>query len=159
MKKLFIILSILISSVVYGISPSDNVDVNNVDIEYIELLVLEKINDLRKEYGLNISIPSKVLKNKTRNHSSYMLTSGYFRHSHNRKGMTTECIVLNAISENDTYENISNRLFLSWKQSKGHKKSLLVDVEYAYVGISVSKTPTETGLYPLYGTYQSYYKD
>ncbi len=160
MKNLLIILMILISSVVYGVSPSDKIELTSVDVNYIELLVLEKINDFRKEYNLNTSLPSEKLKTSSRNHSQYMSTSGFFRHSYNRNQFTTECIVINAIDELDTYDDIASRLFLSWKQSKkGHCEAILVDMEYAYVGISINKEPTETGLYVIYGTYQSYYKD
>jgi uncharacterized protein YkwD len=169
MKNLLIILSILISSVGYGISPSEKVDVNNIDVEYLEGLVFEKINEYRLSKGLNILELNESEINYSRKHSERMVKEerGLF---HDIKSSEEPIDGVRTSLENCansiispimvvSYDDIAKDIIKQWKKSPAHNESLLDESIYlGEIGITLN---IETligveGVGMVYATYRGW---
>ena len=167
MKNLLIILTILISSVVYGggegeyvslkkkfmmeytercktpyLTPSSNggdtVDYQNFNEDLIEYLILKRINDYRVSNGRVILVEDTLMKTLSKNWSITMDSTSSFEH--NPKLPASECILMDGGSTDPiTYEDMSKVVFDVWRQSKGHNYVMLIEDEfYGSVGVSYS---------------------
>jgi uncharacterized protein YkwD len=166
MKNLLSILSILISSVVYGVSPSDKVDVNNIDVEYLEGLVLEKINEYRVSKGLNSLELNKSEINYSRKHSEKMVKEEKLFHNLEPSEFPSPFLSIavencNNVVLNGSYEDIANKIVISWKYSPGHNQNLLnPNITLVEMGIVYTNTTVYgvENIDLIYTTYRGYGK-
>jgi uncharacterized protein YkwD len=165
MKKLFVILSILISSVVYAGGEgeyvslkekfmveyiersktpylyssnkgSDTIDFRNFNEYLVEYLILKKINNHRLSNGGNILVEDTLLKDLAKGWSYTMDTSNYMYHNPELPAM--ECITrISNDAIKVTYNDLAEETFQIWKNSKGHNAVMLSKDEY-YGSIGVS---------------------
>lgn len=108
----------------------------------LELNVFEKINDYRVENGLKELKWDDDTYKSTRIHTVYMINEGELSHTENSKTprFTDRLMVfqdnnyilgnenVSAVAINNienSIEGISEKIFYSWKISKGHNKSML----------------------------------
>ena len=169
MKNLLIILMILISSVGYSqtgtgrenLSPSERfvveynercktpylysedkgneiVDYQNFNKDLVEYLILVKINNHRVSNGVGLLVEDTLTKQLARGWSEVMDSTSSFYH--NPESSAMECISkTNSSARVETYNEMAESNFQTWKNSKGHNYVMLKsDGYYGSVGISYS---------------------
>ena len=139
MKNLLIILTILISSVVYGQPKStDTMFVATVDIDFIEKEIFRVINEHRLSKGVDVLEWDTAFANGARRHSEFLSIDGIIKHDPEGGN---ECIVPTSDGNNwFTYGEFANIIVNSWKRSKGHNYVMLLPRPiYGGVGISFNE--------------------
>ena len=153
----------------YGISPSEKVDVNNIDVEYLEGLVFEKINEYRLSKGLNILELNESEINYSRKHSEKMVAEdGRLFHEHSSLGQPTDSVKI-AVENVDgsivspiviiNYTELSNKIVQSWVKSPGHNKNLLNSkLTIGEIGLSyiIGEYVGVDGICRVYTTYKGW---
>src|SRR5687767_8218092 len=84
MKKLiiyFLLLLLTANSNLFAIKPSDTLDVNRVNIPFLESLVKRKIDTIRIELGLNPLEINTELYKAAKDQAEYIVRTGEFSHS------------------------------------------------------------------------------
>ena len=131
MKKIFLILIILISSI--GFSQTAN------DIDIIEKLTLKKINEYRKKNNKNELLMVDTISDDARKHSNKMLKAGYLFHADYSYWSGENCGCIKTFNDFITYDEISNEIVESWIQSPLHNRALLLNGDKAGIGLSITK--------------------
>ena len=140
MKNLLLILTILISSVVYGQPKStDTMFVENVDTSFIEKEIFRVINEYRVSKGVDVLEWDTAYSNGARKHSEWLSETGLF--VHDEKSLTNECIVGTNDGNNlFTYGKFADIVVTRWKNSPGHNYVMLLPrPNYGGVGISFNE--------------------
>ena len=148
MKKILVILLVLISTVGYsqkniylydiGIKGNSLIDFKNFNVDLIESLVLKRINEYRKLNNKVVLVEDIKLKNLSRKWSKTMDSLEIFEHN-NWKLSIFECIQAfkNSSADPMTYNKLSQEIFMTWKESKGHNYVMLLDeATIGSVGVS-----------------------
>ena len=136
MKNLITLLLLILFTNI-GISqtkPTDTIRLNSLDTLFLEKLVLEKINNHRKSYGL-ISFDRLVwndnIADRCRKHSQWLNDNDKFEHSKNfNEGEKIiagrECILKTYLYSNiESYQHAADRFVYLWITSPGHNAALL----------------------------------
>jgi uncharacterized protein YkwD len=152
MKKLFVILSILISSVGYATEPTDTFKTESADIEFLEKLVLKKISEYRVSNGVKYLVWDDTLGKGSRDHSEWMVKNNKFEHAKNINSLG-ECIIITSDGAGIcTYDKVANFIVNGWKESPGHNAILLQKWD-DIGGIGVSFEEGEY-MYSIYTTFR-----
>ena len=140
MKNLLLIITILISSVVYGQPKStDTMFVENVDTSFIEKEIFRVINEHRLSKGVDELEWDTAYSNGARRHSEWLSETDLFEHD--EKTSSNECIIKTSDGNNwFTYGEFANIVVNGWKKSKGHNYIMLLPKPiYGGVGISFNE--------------------
>ena len=150
-KKRYIttILIVMLFNIFYAVYAfgEENPDIEkftiNVESSASEKLVLDLINEQRRQEGLpELKFDSRLMK-LARLKTEDMLEENYISHNSDRYGKVFNMIEVNNIDYKIAGENIARNLneeraVNAWMNSISHKENILEE-EYQYTGISVVK--------------------
>lgn len=131
MKFICILLSIFISSI--GFSQTSK------DIDFIEKLTLKKINEYRKSKNKDELVMVDTISDDARKHSDKMVKSDKLYHAEVNYMCAENCGYIKIYKDFITYDEISDLIIKTWKESLLHNKALLYDCDKAGIGLSISK--------------------
>ena len=143
MKNLIIILFLLSTTLGISQSPNDTIYIDNINIEYLENLILEEINQFRMGYEYQTFEMSEKGRRGCRSWSNKLIIENSYYHNRN----FFECLAKTSISDGKyTYGNFSKHIVNMWINSPKHKEGLLIErVGYPYplysgVGVAIGDT-------------------
>ena len=125
----------------YCYSNNKNI-VKKVNIDSLENVLLEKINNLRIENGINPLIEDDSLSAYSKLWSENMLLKDKIYHSNiTENGITSENVYLSKSfgvfpMEKEYLSSITERIFNSWLKSEKHRENMLID-DVKSIGISI----------------------
>ena len=142
MKNLIIILFLLSTTLGLSQSPNDTIYIDNINIEYLEYLILEEINQFRMDSGY-YKVQAKISEKESRKcraWSNKLIMEGTFYH--NRNCNTLEAIASNSITTHHptTYGEFSKEIALQWYNSPPHRRIILHRSLYSGVGVAIGDT-------------------
>lgn len=151
-----------ISMVLVAQQPGDNINPKKFNAEFLEQLIQEKVNELRKEKELHAFATDNILFQAAKDQSDYILKTEKVTHDQSNKKKATpfDRVVFyngmnNEVGENamqtvlgakvkagleritlKTYDDVANAFALSWAAAK-ESPQVLFNVNYYNVGTSV----------------------
>jgi uncharacterized protein YkwD len=155
MKNLILLFLLLIGTVIFGQKEFNFTDycyMNNVrivkkmNIDSLEGVLIQKINNLRKENGLNPLIEDDSLSIYSKIWSQNMLLQDYIHHSNiTENGIVSENVYMSKgfgvfPMEKEYMSMVTDRIFLSWLKSEKHRKNMLID-DVNSIGLSIVLVP------------------
>lgn len=155
MKNLILLFFLLIGTVIFGQKEFNFTDfcyINNVriveemNIDSLEDVIIQKINNLRKKNGLNPLIEDDSLGIYSKIWSQNMLLLDKIHHSN----ITENRIVFENVyvskgfgvfpMEKEYMSLVTDRIFNSWLKSEKHRKNMLID-DVKSIGLSIVLIP------------------
>ncbi len=160
---LLILLCLLsIPSHIQAQQPDDLIDFNNPNLGYLEVLILEEVNTLRKRKRKPFLEADNMLQKAAQYHNNWMKETGKLSHKQPKRSMRSasdrvhhfddswthigenlQYIALSytqrgrqQILEDMTYREAVKRAVKNWIKSKGHYQNL-IDKDYHYAGTAV----------------------
>ena len=155
MKNLILLFFLLIGPVIFGqkeFNITDYCYMNNMrifeemNIDSLEGVLIQKINNLRKENGLNPLIEDDSLSIYSKIWSQNMLLQDNIHHSNiTENGFAAENVYLSKSfgvfpMEKEYMSLVTDRIFNSWITSEKHKKTMLID-DVKSMGLSIVLVP------------------
>lgn len=131
MKTLILIITLLVSTLVYSTEPTDTIFSYKFDVEYLEELVFEKINEYRASKGKSKLILNSSLYDNCKKHTERMCETNIIEHATEGRQSTSECILASVAPTpygRGTYEDKAEYIVRVWKKSPDHNSILLKDV-------------------------------
>jgi uncharacterized protein YkwD len=120
--------------------------VDEVNIDSLEGILIQKINNLRKENGLNPLIEDDSLSMYSKIWSQNMLLQDNIHHSNiTENGIVSENVYMSKgfgvfPMEKEYISLVTDKIFLSWITSEKHKKNMLLD-DVKFIGLSIVLIP------------------
>ena len=120
--------------------------VDEVNIDSLEGVLIQKINNLRKENGLNPLIEDDSLSIYSKIWSQNMLLQDNIHHSNiTENGIVSENVYMSKgfgifPMEKEYMSLVTDRIFNSWLKSEKHRKNMLKD-DVKYIGLSIVLIP------------------
>jgi uncharacterized protein YkwD len=117
-----------------------------MNIDSLEGVLIQKINNLRKENGLNPLIEDDSLSIYSKIWSQNMLLQDNIHHSNiTENGFAAENVYLSKSfgvfpMEKEYMSLVTDRIFNSWITSEKHKKTMLID-DVKSMGLSIVLVP------------------
>ena len=155
MKNLILLFFLLIGTVIFGQKEFNFTDycyMNNVriveemNVDSLEGVLIQKINNLRKENGLNPLIEDDSLSMYSKIWSQNMLLQDNIHHSNiTENGIVSENVYMSKgfgvfPMEKEYISLVTDKIFLSWITSEKHKKNMLLD-DVKSIGLSIVLIP------------------
>jgi uncharacterized protein YkwD len=130
-------------------------EVEKRPVSFLEKLIYEKVNEVRKEYNLPRLEWADDVADVARKHSEDMGIRGYFAHE-DKKGelvserLAKEGIVFTVSAENifkcTNYPDVVEEAVRGWMESPGHRENILND-EVTETGVGIYKVRDEDEYY------------
>ena len=155
MKNLILLFFLFIGTVIFGQKEFNFTDycymnnvriVEEISIDSLEGLLIQKINNLRKENGINPLIEDDSLSIYSKIWSQNMLLQDNIHHSNiTENGIVSENVYMSKgfgvfPMEKEYLSLVTDRIFLSWITSEKHKKNMLLD-DVKSIGLSIVLIP------------------
>ena len=155
MKNLILLFLLLIGTVIFGqkeFNLTDYCYMNNVkivdemNIDSLEGVLIQKINNLRKENGLNPLIEEDSLSIYSKIWSQNMLLLDKIHHSNiTENGIVSENVYMSKgfgvfPMEKEYMSLVTDRIFNSWLKSEKHRMNMLID-DLKSIGLSIVLIP------------------
>ena len=143
MKNLITIIFLLSTTLGLSQSPNDTIYIDNINIEYLENLILEEINQFRMGYEYQTFEMSEKGRRQCRSWSNKLIMENSFYHNRNYFENLAKLILSDG---KYTYENFSKKIVNMWINSPRHKEGLLVEragypyAFYSGVGVAIGDT-------------------
>jgi uncharacterized protein YkwD len=155
MKNLILLFFLLIGTVIFGQKEFNFTDycyINNVriveemNIDSLEDVIIQKINNLRKENGLNPLIENDSLSEYSKKWSENMLLQDKIHHSNiTENGIVSENVYMSKgfgvfPMEKEYMSLVTDRIFNSWITSEKHRNNMLSE-DVKSIGLSIVLIP------------------
>ncbi len=155
MKNSILLIFLLIVPVMFGqkeLNFTEYCHLNNkrivdeVNIDSLEGVLIQKINNLRKENGINTLIEDDSLSIYSKIWSQNMLLQDNIHHSNiTENGIVSENVYMSKgfgvfPMEKEYLSSVTDRIFNSWLKSEKHRKNMLID-DVKSIGLSIVLIP------------------